>query len=162
MIENNNTASRTLTHEQWQAKNQQVMKLTEHFTLEELTKSYTATQLGIDNTPSQEVVANLKALCVHILEPLRKAYGKPIIVSSGYRCPKLNKAVKGAAQSQHMLGQAADVHSVSDTRADNMELWNVLKKLGLPIDQAINEYNYNWLHLSYGPRNRRRFFSLPH
>lgn len=161
MIEKNNKSCRTLTTAQWQAKRNTVMKLTEHFTLEEMIKSPTAVRLGIDNTPSKEVIANLKALCTHILEPLRKAYGKPIIVTSGYRCPALNRAVKGAAQSQHQFGFAADVRSVSDTREDNHELWAVLKKLGLPIDQAINEYDYNWLHLSYSPRNRRRFFSLP-
>lgn len=137
-------------------------KLTEHFTLEEMIKSPTAESKGINNTPSKAVVANLRALCVHVLEPLRKAWGAPIIVTSGFRCPALNKAVKGAAQSQHMLGQAADIHTESDTKADNEKLWLTLIGLGLPIDQAINEYGFNWLHLSYGPRHRRRYFSLPH
>lgn len=138
------------------------MQLSEHFSLREMTKSSTATRLGIDNTPSKDVLDCLKALCVNVLEPLRKAWGAPIVVSSGYRCPAVNKAVGGAAKSQHMLGQAADIHTVSDDREENKKLWCVLKKLGLPVDQAINEYGYDWIHVSYGPRNRRRFFSLPH
>lgn len=123
-------------------------------------KSPTAVRLGIDNTPSKEVIANLKAICTHILEPLRKAYGKPIIVTSGYRCPALNRAVKGAAQSQHVIGQAADIHTVSDKPEDNRKLLDLIIELGLPYDQVINEYpdrkgGPDWIHVSYGPRNRR-------
>lgn len=136
---------------------QSIMK---HFTMRELTNSATATRLGIDNTPNDNVKANLTALVNKVLDPLREAYGAPIIVSSGYRCPKLNKAVGGAANSQHTLGQAADIHSVSDTPADNNKLYELIHKLNLPIDQCINEYDYNWIHVSYGPRNRRSYFAI--
>lgn len=80
-----------------------------YFTITELTKSATATKQGIDNTPSAEVTANLTALVDKVLDPLREIYGKPIYVSSGYRCPKLNKAVGGVSNSQHLKGEAADL-----------------------------------------------------
>ena len=128
-----------------------------YFTLKELTKSDTAKRKGIDNTPvDKKVYDNLVALVENILDPLREVYGKPIIVSSGYRCPKLNTAIGGSKMSQHMVGQAADIHTVSDTVEDNKKLYDLVKSLKLPFDQLINEYNYNWVHVSYGPRNRRQ------
>lgn len=85
------------------------MKLTAHFQLEEFTRSATAIRCGIDNTPNEEQIANLKALCEEVLEPLRQHIGKPVVISSGYRCPKLNAAVGGVSNSQHMKGEAADL-----------------------------------------------------
>jgi len=126
-----------------------------HFTFQELTKSATAKRKGIDNSPSMQVRANLAALVENVLDPLREAYGKPIVVTSGYRCEKLNRAVGGAASSQHVKGQAADIRSVQDTPEENKKLFDLIVKLGLPFDQIINEYNYDWVHVSYGPRHRR-------
>lgn len=131
-----------------------------HFTLHELTNSATAKRLGIDNTPDANITANLTALVDKVLDPLREAWGAPIIVSSGYRCPKLNKAVGGAASSQHMKGQAADIHTVSDDPKDNKRLYELIRRLALPVDQCINEYGYNWIHVSYSPRNRRQYFAI--
>lgn len=131
-----------------------------YFTLTELTKSATAKRLKIDNTPNDEVIKNLTALVDNILDPLREAYGKPIIVSSGYRCPKLNKAVGGVANSQHRTGHAADIHTVSDTLEDNKKLYELVRTLDLPVDQCINEYNYNWIHVSYSQKNRRQYLSI--
>lgn len=131
-----------------------------HFSIHELTTSATAARLGINNTPDKTVTANLTALVDHILDPLREAWGKPIIVTSGYRCPKLNKAVGGAASSQHMLGQAADIHTVSDEPKENKQLYDLIRKLNLPVDQCINEYGYNWIHVSYSPRNRRQYIAI--
>lgn len=127
-----------------------------HFTFYELTKSATAKRKGIDNSPSVQVRANLAALVENVLDPLREAYGKPIVVTSGYRCEKLNRAVGGAASSQHVKGQAADIRSVQDTPEENKKLYDLIVKLGLPFDQIINEYNYDWVHVSYGPRHRRQ------
>lgn len=127
-----------------------------HFTFQELTKSATAKRKGIDNSPSMQVRANLAALVENVLDPLREAYGKPIVVTSGYRCEKLNRAVGGAASSQHVKGQAADIRSVQDTPEENKKLFDLIVKLGLPFDQIINEYNYDWVHVSYGPRHRRQ------
>ena len=131
-----------------------------YFTLNELTASSTAKRKGIDNTPDATVRANLTALVANILDPLREAYGKPIVVSSGYRSPKLNKAVGGAAKSQHVTGQAADIHTLSDTPADNKKLFDLIQKLKLPFDQLINEYNFNWVHVSFSPKNRRQILKI--
>lgn len=127
-----------------------------YFTLAELTKSATAQRLGIKNDPSIEVTQNLNALVDNILDPLRKAYKHPIIVTSGYRCAKLNKAVGGAASSQHVKGQAADIRCVADTRAGNKKLYDLIVSLDLPFDQLINEYDYDWVHVSFSPRHRRQ------
>ena len=80
------------------------MRLTEHFKLSEFTNSSTATARGIDNTPNEQQIANLKRICEEILEPLRAFAGQPIIIGSGFRCPALNKAVGGVKNSQHMTG----------------------------------------------------------
>lgn len=131
-----------------------------HFTLQEMTKSATATRLGIDNTPDALVKYNLTALIDNILDPLREAWGAPIIVTSGYRCPRLNKAVGGAANSQHTKGEAADIRSLSDSRADNMRLLKLLLCMGLPYDQVICEYpdaqgRPDWIHVSYSRKRNR-------
>lgn len=125
------------------------------FTIQELTKSTTAQQKGIKNIPSKEQEQNLIALIENILDPLREAYGGPIIVTSGYRCPTLNKAIGGAKNSQHMAGQAADIRTVKDTRAENKKLFDLIQKLKLPFDQLIDEHNLDWVHVSYSNRNRR-------
>jgi hypothetical protein len=127
-----------------------------YFTIEEMTKSATAKKKGINNTPNANEKAALVALVENILDPLREAYGKPIIVTSGFRCEKLNKAVGGAKSSQHRLGQAADIRSKVDTPEENKKLWDLIIKLKLPFDQMINEYGFDWVHVSYGPRNRRQ------
>jgi len=87
------------------------MKLSEHFSLSEFTKSSTAMKHGIKNTPPQEAVDNLKALCQGCLEPLREALGLPVVITSGYRTKALNSMLAHSSErSQHMLGQAADFY----------------------------------------------------
>jgi uncharacterized protein YcbK (DUF882 family) len=129
-----------------------------HFTIHELTRSTTARLRGIDNTPSQQVINNLTALVDNVLDPLREAWGKPIHVNSGYRCPRLNKAVGGVPASQHLKGEAADVTAGSP--ALNRQLYSLLRELNLPVDQAINEHDFAWLHISYGPLHRRHYFAI--
>lgn len=128
------------------------MKLSEHFTLEELTQSATAARKGIDNTPSKAIIQELQKLAITVLEPLRVAWGAPIKVSSGYRCPKLNAAVGSKSTSQHVKGQAADIHTVSDSKADNKKLFDLAVRLmrggKIKVGQIIDEYNYNWVHIS--------------
>jgi zinc D-Ala-D-Ala carboxypeptidase len=140
------------------------MKLSPNFTLEEMLESQTARRKGIAEqfTPPPEVVTNLRALCKNILEPLREAVGGPIKISSGYRCPRLNKAIGGAKNSQHMVGEAADVQGLGGMT--NKQLFNKIKQLGLPFDQMIwefgNDQNPAWVHVSFGPRNRRQIIRV--
>lgn len=127
-----------------------------YFTMNELTHSATAIRKGIDNTPDNTAKANLTALVANILDPLREAYGKPIVVSSGYRCAKLNRAVGGVARSQHITGQAADIQSVSKSKAEHKKLFELVQRLRLPYDQLIDEYDYKWVHISFNTKGNRR------
>lgn len=131
-----------------------------YFTIKELTNSTTAKRKGISNIPDKRTQASLVALIYNILDPLREAYGKPIAVSSGYRCPALNRVVGGAPTSQHLRGEAADIHTVSNTPEDNKKLFELIQKLKLPFDQLIDEYNYKWVHVSYSGRNRRQVLHI--
>lgn len=126
-----------------------------YFTIKELTNSATAKRKGIDNKPSQDITSALTALVDNVLDPLRQAYGKPIVVTSGYRCAKLNKAVGGASSSQHVKGEAADIRSVSDNPKENKIIFDLIRKLNLPFDQLINEYNYDWIHVSFSRYKKR-------
>ena len=127
-----------------------------YFTIKELTKSTTAIKRHIDNSPSKEVERSLTALVEKVLDPLREAYGKPIIVTSGYRCPKLNAIVGSTPSSQHVKGEAADIKTIEDTPEENKKLYDLIVKLKLPFDQLINEHNYDWVHVSFGARHRRQ------
>lgn len=130
-----------------------------YFSIKELTSSATAVRKGIDNTPTPTIRVALTALVSNVLDPLRELYGKPIIVTSGYRCPKLNKAVGGATNSQHTKGEAADIRSVSDKYSDNKKLFELIKKSSLPFDQLIWEYGTDtgpdWIHISFKAAGRR-------
>jgi hypothetical protein len=134
------------------------MKLSKHFSLEEFIVSPTANRLNINNVPGDEELENLKTLVSEVLEPLREAYGKPIRVTSGFRCKKLNDAIGGSKSSQHMLGQAADITSLEDSVEGNKELFDIAVKLirqgVITVGQLINEYNYNWVHISTPTYNK--------
>ena len=130
------------------------------FTIKELTKSNEAKRNKINNVPTKQEEQNLIALVENILDPLREAYGKPIIVTSGYRCERLNKLVKGSKTSQHRYGQAADIRTVEDTKEENKKLFDLIQQLNLPFDQLINEYDFDWVHISYSSRNRRQILNI--
>lgn len=136
------------------------MNLTKNFTLEELTRSETAKARGINNTPSPQVIANLQTLCSSVLQPLRDAWGKPLTVTSGYRCTALNRAVGSKDTSQHRLGQAADIKCATKSKADNKALFDLACKMvkdgKMVVGQLIDEYGYSWLHISTqgGHRNQ--------
>lgn len=123
-----------------------------NFTIAELTKSPTAKRLSIDNKPGQVITENLNRLIKEVLQPIRDAWGQPIIVTSGYRCERLNKAIGGAIRSDHVYGCAADIKTVSDTRDDNKKLFDLIIKLKdegvIKTRQIIDEYNLDWIHLS--------------
>ncbi len=118
-----------------------------HFTIEELERSSTAARLGIDNKAPAEARECMAALIDNVLDPLREAWGEPLLVNSGYRCPRLNTAVGGAQASQHLLGQAADI--TAGGKEANRRLFNLALSLGLPFDQLIDEHRYSWLHISH-------------
>lgn len=124
-----------------------------YFTIKELTRSTTAQTKGIENTPDATQVAALTALVDNVLDPLRERFGRPIIVNSGFRCTELNKAVKGAATSQHVKGEAADIDT--GTRAGNKELFEIIRK-ELPFDQLIDEKNFSWVHVSFKKVGNRK------
>ena len=125
--------------------------VTMHFTIEEMYASDTAKRLGIDNKPTTQKMINLVYLCAFVLEPLRVAMGKPIRISSGYRCERLNKAVGGVYNSQHLKGQAADIDIQGDI-AFGKKIFEYIRQ-HLPFDQLIWEKNPKtgscWVHVSF-------------
>lgn len=124
-----------------------------YFSIEELIRSAKAKELGIDNTPTEDVIANLTMLVENVLDKARIGIGAPIIVNSGYRCEELNKAVGGAKNSQHTKGEAADI--TTGTSYGNMCLFNFIKD-NLEFDQLIDEKHYQWVHVSFRKgRNRQ-------
>lgn len=126
-------------------------QLSRHFSLDEMTRSRTASRKGIDNTPPEEVVMALRDVCVQILEAVRLHYGVPIRPSSGYRCAELNKAVGGSSKSQHCRGEAVDFEIPGVSNYD-LAVWI---SDNLVFDQLILECyrpgnpNSGWIHVSY-------------
>jgi len=132
------------------------IRLTPHFTLSEMTASGTAIKQKIDNQPSEQQIVNLQALCENILEPVRRRFGRTLI-SSGYRSEALNKAVGGVGNSQHLLGEAADIHCSSVVEARRR--YDFIRQ-NLDYDQLLLEHVHNigtcWLHVSYVRQPGRR------
>lgn len=130
--------------------------ISKHITVKEATQSATATRLKIDNTPSAEVLANMKLVAEKCFEPLREWYGKPITINSFYRSPALNKAVKGSKTSDHVKGMAIDLDTGSNS--ENLKLFNWLKD-NVEFKQLIHEYGDKsgpaWIHISYDPTDLR-------
>src|SRR6056300_1928081 len=132
------------------------MKLTDNFSLEEMTRSATAEKKNIENVPNEEQIECLRQLCVNILQPLRDDFQKPLVVSSGFRSKKLSLAINSKTTSQHCKGQAADFIIPG---VDNKKVFKHIIE-NLPIDQAILEYydesdiNSGWIHVSWSPNPR--------
>lgn len=138
-----------------------------NFTLEELIASPTALTMGIDNLPDFEEVAHLEELVATILQPLRTALGYALIVTSGYRCKALNKAVGGVSDSAHLYGYAADIQIKDMTRFPIflIEAENWLKEHSIAFDQSIVEQSKyaRWWHIAVKDKDgnqRRQFLSL--
>ena len=130
------------------------MQLTEHFTLEELTFSQTATRKGINNEPSETVKANLETLAKG-LERVRAILLSPLHISSGYRSPDLNKLIGGSAKSAHMDGYAADFTAPAFGNPE--AIVRTLKRSMLPVDQVVMEGT--WVHISFAPAMRNQFLT---
>jgi len=119
------------------------MKLSEHFTLEELTVSEIGKRFNIDNTPNESVIANLKRLA-KLLEQVRSLLNKPINVNSAYRSVELNAKAGGKSNSQHTIGCAADIR-VNGMTPD--EIVRTIKDSNIVFDQLIREFD-SWVHIS--------------
>jgi len=134
------------------------MKLSDNFSLLELTKSQTAERKGIDNTPSPTHQENLQLLCANVLQPVRDHFSRVVTISSGYRSPELCVAIGSKSTSQHARGEAADFEIFG---VSNKELADYIH-FNLNYDQLILEYwkesdpNSGWVHCSYSEGNNRR------
>lgn len=131
---------------------------TNYFRLEEFTRSDTATRLGISNVPNTEQVLNLCVLAACVLEPVRKWYGKPFVITSGFRSPALNKAVGGVSTSYHLKGQAADIHITSQDEAEKIGKELIKQPL---CDMVLIEHSKKtaWLHVQFRYDNPRHYFN---
>lgn len=131
------------------------MNLSTHFTLEEFTSSETAARHGIDNTPSPQIVENLKRLAA-TMEDIRSLFGKPLIITSGFRCSKLNKQIGSKPTSAHVNGLACDfkIHGMTPH-----QVCDAIAKSGLSYDQCISEYG-QWTHIGLAANNRKQLLTI--
>ena len=131
------------------------MRLSKNFVLSEITRSNTATRLGITNEPSKKHLANMQVLITELIQPMRDALG-PIRISSGYRSPQLNGAIGGSNRSQHSKGEALDLQFWSKGKMKNKDIYDWVLNSGLQFDQMINEFDYAWIHISLKETGNRR------
>jgi hypothetical protein len=130
------------------------MKLSENFTLDELTFSQTAVRHNINNNPSSSVKNNLRTLAEN-LEKIRTLLGHPIRISSGFRCMELNRKIGGSVNSAHMDGLAADFTCAKFGKP--IDIVKALFKSGIKVDQVICEGT--WVHVSFDPKMRQQFLT---
>jgi len=137
------------------------MNLTENVSLKELTKSESATRFGISNEPTEEALSNLQKLATHILQPVRDHFGKPLIITSGYRSPELCVKIGSTTTSQHTKGQASDFEiggiankDLSDWIHQNLDYDQLILEFWKPEDP-----NSGWVHCSYKGQglNRKQY-----
>ena len=134
------------------------MNLSANFSLHELTKSETALRMGLDNTPNDEAIENLRLLCEKVLQPVRDHYGKGVKVNSAYRSPESNAAVGGSKTSDHCKGMAADIEIPGVANAD-LAQWIMDN---LEYTQLILEFytpgipDSGWVHVSFDPNNLKK------
>lgn len=128
--------------------------VTQHFRLSEFIESDTATRLGISNTPSPDVLAMLRNVLIPGMEAVRTVLGKPVFVSSGYRSPELNRAIRGAPGSQHLTGQACDFRCPEFGPVVEVCAALVAQMQRIKFDQLI--FEGTWCHISFSshPRNQ--------
>jgi zinc D-Ala-D-Ala carboxypeptidase len=142
------------------------MLISKNFTLAELTKSNTATRLGISNVPDKEGIHKLRLLAAELLQPIRDRLSAPLRITSGYRSESLNKAIGGSNNSQHTKCEAVDLQFVKRGRMDNIKIFECLINSAIEFDQCILEFggatadkdsdNPDWIHLSWKIKGNRR------
>jgi hypothetical protein len=134
------------------------MQLSTNLSLAEVTRSETAKRKGISNMPTAEHIENFKKLAVNIFQPIREHFGKPILISSGYRSAELNKAIGGSLSSQHCSGEAIDI-DMDGTDITNKQIFDYIKN-NLTFDQMIAEFpkqgNPDWVHVSFASNRSQR------
>ncbi len=129
---------------------------TKNFSYDELIASATAKRLGLDNTPSPEEKEKLRKLAEDILQPIRDRWRSPIVVNSAFRSEAVNKAVGGVPTSQHRFGEAADIKVGGKDRNKKLfkAIYNMISKGEIKVGQLIDEYNYQWIHVSLPRTNK--------
>lgn len=133
------------------------MQISEHISFDEATISQTGERMKIDNTPTNEILANMQIVAAKCFEPIRSHFGIPLKVSSFYRCPALNAAIGGVPNSQHQYGEAIDIEAGRDM---NVEIFEWAKE-NLKFDQLLNEFpdaqgRPAWVHISYVSEEKNR------
>ena len=132
--------------------------ISKHISYKEGVRSNTATRKGIDNTPNDEQLENMKLVAEQVFEPLRVYVNGPIKINSFFRCPELNKAIGGSSKSQHCKGQAVDIDDGGCNKT-NAEMYKYIKD-ELEFDQMIWEFgtddNPDWVHISYVSKEDNR------
>ena len=136
------------------------MKLSEHLDLAEVTRSETAKRKGISNEPIPEHLENFKKLAQNIFEPIRKHFGVPIHISSGYRSKALNTAIGGSLTSQHCSGEAIDIDMDGSSNGVTNKMIFEFIKANLNFDQLIWEFGTkdkpDWVHVSFETSGKQR------
>jgi hypothetical protein len=131
------------------------MRLSKNFTLSEITRSNTAKRKGISNEPKKEHLDNLQRLITNLIQPIRDSLG-PIRVTSGYRSPKLNRAIGGSTKSQHCKGEACDLQFWKNGEMCNQEIYRWVLNSNIEFDQMINEFDFSWIHISLKEDQNRK------
>lgn len=137
------------------------MNIPKYFDLGELLRSDSALAMGIENLPDWDDIPRLQELCLLVLDPLREAWGQPLIVSSGFRTPELNVVVGGVPASAHIIGCAVDVKLASWSKRSLSELYNLIVQMvedeSIDVDQVILYRKRNFIHISNELPCRRQF-----
>ena len=130
------------------------MRLSKNFSRPEIEHSNTAKRLGISNEMSEKHLESMQRLIDNLIQPMRDAIG-PIRISSGYRSPKLNKAIGGSSRSQHSKGEALDLQFWEKGKMNNRVIYDWVLESGVEFDQMINEFDFSWIHISLKSRENR-------
>ena len=131
------------------------MKLSENFSLSEIIHSNTAIRKGIDNAPTAKHLQNIQLLIKQVVQPMRSSIGA-IRISSGYRNPKLNRAIGGSTRSQHCKGEALDLQFWKGGNMNNKVMYDWILNNDIEFDQMINEFDFSWIHISLKKNSNRK------